>query len=399
MDQSAQRAGRSLPFALGVTASVLLASCSASLHNNAKREHQKGVESSSTVPLRSSTTGVSTQRAPQPQQSVQFVNDEDGWLIVGLGLEATSDGGRTWHSSYAGHDIPKAIDFISPDDGWMVADAPMPQAVPIGLLRTINGGQSWTTLGEPSGRLLMDVSFLGPSTGWALTTSGTLLATTDGGSHWSHVGSPIAGSLCVVANGRLWLGTVTGVVDDSVNNGTTWIVSLPSAVVSTVFSGGVPPWMTCSGEGAWALYDLGEAAGSASYIVFGTDDDGSHWAPVLANDDDGSVESLPSVSNSVADDGVMGDGSAWFLGYCGACGDSGTAEIVTASASNSVHTVELPAVAGGASLDASFVDATDGWVVGTGAVPAPSGGYPLDVLATTDSGTTWHVIATLPAES
>jgi photosystem II stability/assembly factor-like uncharacterized protein len=149
------------------------------------------------------------------------------------------------------------------------------------------------------------------------------------------------------------------------------------------------------------LYDLGEAAGSSDYAVLATGDNGSHWTPLLVNNQSNSSGSLPNVSNTVANDGASGAGSAWFLGLCGPCNGVGTAEIVTAAGASVSHTVPLPE-ATIEELDAAFADPTHGWIVSTdkGAPnpDAPDQGLPLNILATTDGGATWRVIATIPAE-
>jgi hypothetical protein len=341
-----------------------------------------------------STAALSDQAYTQSPRTMQFVNDQDGWLVTGsYTMMATTDGGRTWSKSYSGPAQLGDLDFVGPNDGWVRAYDPNE------LLRTSDGGLHWTAIAEPPGVMLTRIDFVGPTTGWALTNAGTLLKTADGGARWTKVSAPLATSLCVGASGRLWLGTAAATVDDSVNNGRTWHVSLPWGTVSQVLSEQVRPWVTCSGSGAWALYDLGEAAGSSEYVVFATGDSGSHWTPRLVNNQLGPSGSFPNVSNSVANDGASGGGSAWFLGLCGPCDGLGTAEIVTATGASVSRTTQLPE-ATIEELDAAFADPAHGWVVSTdsGAPnPSPSGGEPtLKVQATSDGGATWSTIATIP---
>jgi hypothetical protein len=350
------------------------------------------------------TTALSGQPALQPDRSLQFVNDKDGWLIAGEHtILATTDGGDNWQTRYNGPDHPREVDFVGQEDGWVIADESESFSGLDVLLRTTDGGQSWTNLGAPLGAVLMTIDFSGPDTGWALTTMGTVLGTTDAGVHWSKLAAPVAASLCTTATGPLWLGTVTGNIEESVNHGTTWKVSLPWAGVpkesNTQLGSSVGPWVMCSGTDAWALYDWGEAAGSSLYVALTTNDGGNSWTPLLGDEVSGSLHALPTVSNSVAAAGASDGGSAWFLGYCGPCG-KGTVEIVTSNGSSAPLTAQLPEVALDEEPDASFADSAHGWVVGTSsAAGTSSGGYPLEILATTDGGMTWHTISTIPAPS
>jgi photosystem II stability/assembly factor-like uncharacterized protein len=359
-----------------------------------------------TVPTTTSSTALPEQPGPPPGQSLQFVNNEDGWLIARQHtVLASTDGGYTWHASYAGPDQPRVVDFVGPDDGWVIADTSDSFAGPAVLLHSTDGGDTWTNLGEPTGQVLAAIEFTGSTTGWALTTAGTLLATGDGGAHWSTVAAPAAASMCVAA-GRLWLGTTAGAVEDSIDSGTSWQVSLSWAAVPRVpatsgtFGQGrmVAPWLSCSGSDAWALYDWGESAGSALYVGLATTDDGGHWSPFLGDYPSGPLHSLPDMSNTPAADGVSAAGSAWFLGDCGPCQTWGTVKFVAASGTSVPIAVSVPDVSF-LNLDASFADEERGWIVGTegSAVlqPPPPDGDPLDVLTTTDGGHSWRTIATV----
>lgn len=333
--------------------------------------------------------------------ALQFVND-DGWMITDGGIMATTDGGVTWHVSYSGPEQPTIIDFVGPEDGWALRNAGTTAAGSIpdtaGLLRTTDGGHTWSYLGEPSEGGLRWIDFTGPATGWALTVAGGLLTTTDGGGGWTAVPAPSAGSLCITTGGVVWLGVASGAVEESQDGGTSWEVSLPWASEFTPFDGPpIIPWMTCSGSAAWALYDWGEAAGSSAYVVVATADAGGHWAPILSglpDSVDPALAGLPNASATVLDGGSTGNGAGWFLGECGACGMTGSGVMVTVTGAGTPHSAPLPEPA----VEGSFADPQHGWVVAQAAPtgPMPAGGYPWMVLASTNGGATWNLVATIP---
>jgi hypothetical protein len=333
-------------------------------------------------------------------RGLQFVNDEDGWMITDDdGIMATTDGGATWHASYAGPEQPTAIDFVGPEDGWALrnAGATVAGSTPdtAGLMRTTDAGHTWSYLGEPSEGSLRLIDFSGPATGWSLTMTGGLLTTTDGGAAWTAVSAPSAGSLCATTSGVVWLGAASGAVEESEDGGASWLVSLPWATGFTPVDGPpIAPWMTCSGSAAWALYDWGEAAGSSAYVVLATADGGGHWAPLLSGLPDPARAGLPNASATVLSDGSAGDGFGWFLGGCGACGPAGTGVMVTVTGAATPKSAPLP----GPAIEGSFADPLHGWIVAQAPAtgPAPTGGYPWMVLASADGGATWHPVATIP---
>src|SRR5206468_7044761 len=53
------------------------------------------------------------------------------------------------------------------------------------ILRTSNGGITWTTQTTPSTRYLNGVYFLNADSGWAVGEFGTIIRTTNGGTNWT----------------------------------------------------------------------------------------------------------------------------------------------------------------------------------------------------------------------
>lgn len=112
--------------------------------------------------------------------SVGFSDPEHGWLLAGDGppLYTTADGGLTWQLVYPPLSPSTAISFLSPQlgyaAGWTYDGAT--------VLRTTDGGASWTAVGEaPVSLSALEV--LGPSELIALGQA-DLYVSLDGGRTW-----------------------------------------------------------------------------------------------------------------------------------------------------------------------------------------------------------------------
>ena len=63
------------------------------------------------------------------------------------------------------------------------------------VLRTTDGGGTWTPLTLPAAAYPASVDFLTTGAGWIASAEGTVFATTDGGSTWAAEDSGIAEGL------------------------------------------------------------------------------------------------------------------------------------------------------------------------------------------------------------
>lgn len=134
-----------------------------------------------------------------PDVSISFANVKDGWMVSGLGtnqhldddltagsseqmwpgpgVAITTDGGTSWTMTLTSASGIWGIDSLSASQLWAVGVT--------ALYGSKNGGASWTTLGEPSGTVLVNVKFTSSADGLGITTHGTLVATTNGGETWT----------------------------------------------------------------------------------------------------------------------------------------------------------------------------------------------------------------------
>ncbi len=76
---------------------------------------------------------------------------------------ATSDGGANWTRQYAGSAALNQVDFVDGEHGWAAGGDT--------LLRTVNGGATWTTLAEPCQGELSSVHFVSPAVGYAVAAA------------------------------------------------------------------------------------------------------------------------------------------------------------------------------------------------------------------------------------
>jgi photosystem II stability/assembly factor-like uncharacterized protein len=102
----------------------------------------------------------------------------------------TNDGGENWTSCFTGLDShPWDMFFLNPDTGYVVWGACEPcNMAPTGsfIYRTANGGDSWTLLKQDTTILgLYGINFTDDNTGSVVGSNGSILRTTDGGETWT----------------------------------------------------------------------------------------------------------------------------------------------------------------------------------------------------------------------
>lgn len=112
---------------------------------------------------------------------LSFVTDSLGWVVGDSGtVLKTEDGGKSFTKQATGTDRKLyGVDFQDPSKGWIVGEQI--------ILRTTDGGASWQKRTDSS-LFLNEVQFVDSSYGWALGHD-TLIHTTDGGSTWNRQGN------------------------------------------------------------------------------------------------------------------------------------------------------------------------------------------------------------------
>lgn len=90
---------------------------------------------------------------------------------------------------------PQSVTFVSGSLGWVLGAAPCSAGLCTAVVRTEDGGQTWSSIPAPSAGVgtgagqIDEIRFADPLDGWAYG-SGALEVTHDGGARWSSVAVP-----------------------------------------------------------------------------------------------------------------------------------------------------------------------------------------------------------------
>ncbi len=194
--------------------------------------------------------------AKMPQNGVEclFVLDvpRKGWAAGNSGDVARSDDGKVWKYIRTGIDINiKSIYFKDALNGWAAGYS---MSNNNRMIKTTDGGETWSVQSVPTTNLLYSVFFADNSTGYAVGFGGAILKTLDGGNTWglqnSQSGAVLktvfftsadvgyaggGGAILKTTNGGLlWNALNTGITGDDI----TKIICLNSEVILGTTYGG-----------------------------------------------------------------------------------------------------------------------------------------------------------------
>ena len=263
-------------------------------------------------------TGHTTQLTQNDLRDVEFADAQTGYAVGGSSLTADSlgeilkstDGGASWsllgynpgHRAYSAHWVDANTGFVSTRG-------------PDGIFRTTDGGATFEQQNPgvaSSTGIWYKIDFADATTGYAAGSSGAMVKTTDGGSSWTEI------------------------ID---GHGTSVIYSMH------VFD-------------ANNLITIG-----ATSKVYKSTDGGTSWTP----------QTIPGTSTTLYDVNFVDQNTGFICGTTGRVyrtSDGGTSWTqLTTPISTTYYTLR-------------FLDADTGWVAGTGGT----------VIKTTDSGTSWTVV-------
>src|SRR5256714_4559897 len=171
-------------------------------------------------------------------RDVFFVDEQNGWLVCEVNvyqlktkeeprayLMKTTDGGEHWkRTEIKGIDVDAALVravFSRNGRGWTFGEAGLIYATQV-------GGDTWTKLQSPTGRLLLGGIFVDDDRGWLVGAGATIIQTSDGGDTWYQSALPqVEKSVRFTAtsfidNRKGWAVGSGGKVYQTVNGGRTW---------------------------------------------------------------------------------------------------------------------------------------------------------------------------------
>ncbi len=154
---------------------------------------------------------------------VDFVDHVHGWAVGQDGaIIATSDGGETWRIQDSGFELTlRGVHFTDTLTGWAVGHLGL-------ILHTTDGGETWVQAGDEValGLALIHVSFTRPGTGWIVTERGGFtLRTRDGGTTWEREffeNTQARSDAFVLNDNTSWIALKSGGVVSTTDSGESW---------------------------------------------------------------------------------------------------------------------------------------------------------------------------------
>lgn len=149
------------------------------------------------TPAEEGNGGKSSQTPPVRWSMIRMSSENNGWAIKDGGIFRTNDGGNTWNRV-----TPPGVElkgtradwapayFLDADRAWIAHNHERRLTV----YRTVNGGQSWTTV-DVDAEGEAQLHFVDEQYGWMLLHQGVAMgsekvavySTTDGGETWTKV--------------------------------------------------------------------------------------------------------------------------------------------------------------------------------------------------------------------
>lgn len=226
---------------------------------------------------------------------------------VALGHEQTGNGSWYWLNPQPQGNSLNSVAFADGDHGTAVG-------LDGTIVHTSDAGSHWYVDASGTDADLNDVTFVDANTGWAVGGGGTILRTTDGGAHWLS------------------------------QSGATGTMNLEAVRFTSATDG-------------WIVgYNQSGLAG----VVLRTFDAGAHWANVT-----------PGTQPTLSDIDFTPSGDGWIVGYGGR---------ILRSTDGGDHWSSVSATTTAILSSVTFPTATDGWIVGDNGT----------ILHTADGGTTWE---------
>ena len=331
-----------------------------------------------------------------------FIDDQTGWavndaLFPAQKIMKTTDGGTSWDFKTPPAGLPtatrfSAIFFTDPQTGWAVGSGGA-------IIHTKDGGETWILQDSGDTNPLDDLFFVDSMNGWAVGNN--LLRTVDGGENWTS--QPISGSfnsVFFIDENRGWASGSR--VIRTLDGGENWdeiARSAPVRPTSSIFSGihffdsqngtgfaGFGVHSTSNGGDSWEYIkngtslnfnsisfsdeNLGWGVGSRR-SVFHSTDGGVTWTPQNAGSGSGTFNAVQFVNSTTG--WAAGD-----LRFIYRTTDGGNTWIQTETGLPDRTRIE----------SIHFLDESTGWIAGRDL--RTIGPAQIIIARTTDGGITWE---------
>jgi len=196
-------------------------------------------------------------------RSTHFINANTGWVSGYNGLILrTNNGGFSFTAQNSGtSNNLYSVYFVDENNGWALGEAGV-------IVHTSDGGNTWVLQTSGTTDWFYASFFIDTNIGWAVTNNGLILYTTDGGNNWvpqfSGTSSGIPG-IYFYDNNNGWAVGDSGLILNTNDGGTNWVQ----------FSSGTSHLLTgirfIGLNSGWAVGDSG--------TILHTTDGGNTWIP------------------------------------------------------------------------------------------------------------------------
>jgi photosystem II stability/assembly factor-like uncharacterized protein len=207
---------------------------------------------------------------------LKFVNTLVGWAVTNTGILKTIDGGETWNIQVAnpGGQL-YGLEFLDEQIGWVVGLHK--------ILKTTNSGSTWTEQFNDNSIVFTNVKFIDAQYGFVVGYDGRIMKSTNGGLIWNQLNSATTSLLFgleMIDVNLIWVTGDNGTVKKSTDGGITWnLVSIGNSerLRNILFADSQTGWIVGTNK-----------------TILKTNDAGASWYPQIS--DISSYSSFNSIS-------------------------------------------------------------------------------------------------------
>lgn len=161
---------------------------------------------------------------------IWFVDENTGYIGGGHVFLKTTNGGTNWINKNGlftvGLETATSVYFSDANTGVYGTNASR-------IVRTTDGGETYTEVFSSSSNSINELSFINASTGYGCTSSGKVVKTTDGGINWGFQNTPlteILNGIQFISENTGYVASWTGKVLKTTNGGLTFTSQTSSEV-------------------------------------------------------------------------------------------------------------------------------------------------------------------------